>query len=166
MEDTMVEERAMATSKTFKVDVYAKPAKPGDPPENVQFSLSSPLKTGPKGELVFNKTKDDMYKQDYYLLEFDLHDTSTLGLTFAPNPMVALWVNLGSTVCPTSKCYSDEVYAVCVNKSGDQLTVRNEDKTIADFSFSLGFLKAGADPLDPNSYIRYDPVGTNQDGGK
>ena len=150
---------------TVHVDVIVEDPLPGDPPDQVRFSLDSKLK-GPNGALVFNKTNDGMKKVDYYLVEFDLVDKSSLDLSFAPNPMVAFWVNWNSQSCPNGACYSHEIYAVGVDEQhGKKLLVRNEDNSIVDFAFSLGFLKGGFDPSDPNGYIRYDPIGTNQDGG-
>lgn len=119
-----------------------------------------------KNQLVFNKTNDNMKKQDYYLIEFDLDDQSGLNLSFAPNPMHALWVDFTAPVtCPTSAVYSDEFFAVCVDPSGQKLTVRNDDSKVEDFAFTLRFLPQGADPKDQSSYVDYDPIGQNQDGG-
>jgi hypothetical protein len=93
-----------------------------------------------------------------------------LNLSFAPNPMHALWVQFGTASnpppCPTTACHSDEFFAVCVDQRGKTLTVRNEDTNVADFSFTLRFLPNGADPKNQSNYVDYDPVGSNQNGGR
>lgn len=128
-----------------------------------------------KSSLVFNKDNDyingkKMTKQDYYLIEFNLIDQTGLNLGFAPNPIHALWVQFGTASnpppCPTSACYSDEFFAVCVDQGGKKLTVRNEDSNVADFSFTLRLLPVGADPKNQANYVDYDPVGSNQNGGR
>ncbi len=156
----------MGEGKTFKVEVKAKPAKDGDPPEKLQFSLESDLKKDrTTDELVFDKSKNNMKKADHYLIEFDLDDKSGLSLRFAPNPMEAFWVKMDSTECPKAASYSNEVYAVGIDKSGEKLTVRNEDSRCAMFAYALRFLKKGADPNDPANYIPFDPIGDNRNGG-
>ena len=136
---------------------------------DVDFKMESDLKKDPdKDQLTFDKTADHMPKKDYYLVDFDLKDDTKLKLEFAPNPMLAFWVNMGSPFNPEPKCpqtpsYCEEVYAVSVSKK--RLTVRNEDEIIATFRFSLGFLKGGEDPKSQTSYVRFDPIGENRDGG-
>jgi hypothetical protein len=155
-------------SNAWKKKVTVK-AEDGPAPGTIKWSLDSELKKFPdKDELWFDKTADKMPKRDYYLLEFDLEDKTKLNLKFAPNPMLAFWVEMGSAFnpepdCPQKPSYCHEVYATCVDEK--RLTVRNEDETIATFRFSLGFLKGGEDPKSQESYVRFDPVGSNRDGG-
>jgi hypothetical protein len=167
--DTMVMESAVAEKKgwSFKVQITAER---GPPPDYVTFSMKSRLLQGT--ELVFDKFENGMKKRDYYIVEFDLDDDSGLDLSFHPDPRIAFWVNLDRSIdpectdvpsCPTDASYSDEIFAICVGE--DELKVRNEDKTKAKFSFSLGFVKGGFDPDNPAGQIRYDPVGSNKDGG-
>jgi hypothetical protein len=152
-------------AKVIKLDFIAKPGGAYEIKENGMA----------KSILVFNKDNDDingkkMAKQDYYLVEFALDDQSGLKLSFAPNPMHALWVQFGTPSnpppCPTAACHSDEFFAVCVDQGAKKLTIRNEDTNIADFSFTLRFLPEGADPKNPSSYVEYDPIGSNQNGGR
>ena len=168
MNDMCATETASLMKKGWavEVEITARPAKPGDPPDQLQWSMDSDVKVGHE-KLEFDKNKQNgMKKQDYYLIEFKLKDHSGLNLRFAPNPSVAFWVNWNSQDCPEGACYCDEVYAVCVDQEdGDKMIVRNEDDTIADFAFSIGFLKGGSHPSDPNGYVRYDPIGSNKDGG-
>lgn len=147
-----------------KVKVLAEKNSKGE----VEFQMDSDLK-GSDADVVFDKTKDKMPKRDFYLVEFDLDDDTGLDLEFAPDPRNALWVAVGTETeappCPENPSHSDEFYAVGIGQSGKRLTVRNDNETKAKFSFSLNFLKGGADPEDPNSYVRYDPIGDNRDGG-
>jgi hypothetical protein len=147
-----------ATAALKNVKVIAKPGttKP------IDFELRSNLLKG--SELVFNKDNDGMKKKDFYLVDFELDDQTSLNLSFQPNPMKALWVNMGDAMgpprCPDTAAYCDDIYAVSVDPNGKKITVRNNDAKIQFFSFSLGFIG------DPNeSEYRYDPGGQNQDGG-
>ena len=165
MGDIMVMENVFAKSKgwTFKVEITAEPGP--------TFKMSSHLKQG--DELVFDKSSvNGMRKRDYYVIEFDLDDDSGLDLAFHPDPRVAFWVNSDPTMdpecsdeppCPSEASYCDEIFAICVDD--DELKVRNEDKTKAKFSFSLGFVKGGFELGDPAGQVRYDPIGSNRDGG-
>jgi len=136
-------------------------ALPGDP---IYWHMESGLKDPDRDMLVFNKTKNNMLKKDFYLVEFDLQDHSGLDLSFEPNPMNAFWVALGDRdsepPCPTKPSYVDSIYATCVDSGGSKLTVRNDDMEVEMFSFSLGFV-SGVD----GSHQRYDPGGNNQNGG-
>lgn len=155
-------DQAEITAQGFsrKVKVVAKPGTS----KRIDFELESDLKSPQTGQLVFNKDNDRMKKKDYYLIDFDLDDQTGLNLRFAPNPMKALWVNMGDAMnpppCPATASYCDDVYAICVEPNGKKMTVRNDDAKIQYFTFSLGFF---GDP-DESEY-RFDPGGTNEDGG-
>lgn len=159
----------MGSPWAWKATVHADPGTEG---REVDFWIECDLKGSPKDpkdqELVFDKTQQKMKKKDWFEIEFGLDDKSGLKLEFAPNPMLAFWVNMGSPfnpdpACPLVPSYSPDVYATCVSR--DQLRVRNEDEVIATFRFSLGFLKGGQDPKNQTSYVRYDPIGSNKNGG-
>jgi hypothetical protein len=153
--------RPMEAAKSFKVTIIAKPGTGVDP---IDWDYDSNLKKGSSGHLVFNKSDDDMKKWDYYLVEFNLDDRTNLGLQFEPNPMNAFWVVMGDNVspphCPQTPSYCDQIYAVCDDPNGRSLTVRNEDDTVQFFRFSLGFIDRNGKPH------RFDPIGSNQDGGR
>ena len=159
-------ESPLKEAKVIKLDFIAKPNGAYEIKEN----------GSPKEKLIFNKNDDDingkkMKKEDYYLIEFTLVDQSGLSLSFAPGLKEVLWVRFGPESvppppCPTEACYSDEFYAVSVDQNGKKLTVHNEDSQKAEFSFTLRFLPEGADPTDPSNYVDYDPVGSNQIGGR
>lgn len=133
--------------------------------DEVRFKLDSDLIEGEDdgGGLVFDQNRDDMWKIDYYIVEFDLDDRTGRGLRFAPDKDEAFWVNTGpvdapSPPCPTTPSFSDEIHALAVD--GCKLIVRNENNTIANFSYSLGFV------TEDGNQIRLDPGGENRDGGK
>ena len=141
-EHRQVKVRPMASAKTFKATVVAKPGTGVDP---VDFSLDSLLKHPASGHLVFNKSNNGMKKTGYYLIEFDLDDQTALGLRFEPNPK--------------SASYSNEVYAISDDPNGRTLTVRNDDDTLRYFAYSLNLVDQNSTPH------RFDPIGQNQNGG-
>lgn len=149
---------ALPSGWKYTVKVWALP---GDP---VYWHMESGLKDPGSDVLVFNKSRNNMPKQDFYLIEFDLQDHSGLSLRFEPNPMNAFWVAVGdrnsSPPCPATPSYADSIYATGVDSDGAKLTVRNDDMEIEMFSFSLGFVSS----VD-GSHYRYDPGGSNQNGG-
>lgn len=151
-----------ATAFSFHVKVVAKPGPAGG--KAVEFDLQSNLKDPATGLLVFNKSNNGMRKKDYYLVDFDLDDHTTLNLRFNPNPMKALWVAMGDAMsappCPATASYCGDIYATSVDDNGNKMTVRNDDPKWQYFTFSLGFV---GDPED--SEYRFDPGGSNQDSG-
>jgi len=121
------------------VDVIAEP---GATLGEVTFRLNSQLKDD-ENQLVFNQDRDEMRKVDYYLVEFKLDDRTDLGLQFTPRKKDAFWVVMGpdggaDPAYPKQPSYSDEIYAVHVDKHN--LRVRNENNRVAKFAYSLGFL--------------------------
>ncbi len=133
---------------TVKVDVIAEPgAALGD----VIFRLNSELKNDEE-QLVFDQDRDEMRKLDDDPVEFELDDRTDLDLQFA-RKKDAFWVVMGpdSTTdppYPKQPSYSDEIYAVDVDKH--KLTVRNENNTVAKFAYSLGFVTRNG------SKVRFD----------
>ena len=128
----------------------------------VTFKLDSELKDE-EDRLVFDQDRDEMRKLDYYLVEFELDDRTGLDLQFAPRKEDAFWVVMGpddrtDPPCPKQPSNSAEIHAVDVDKH--TLTVRNENNTIAKFAYSLGFVTGHG------REVRFDPVGSNQDGGR
>ena len=139
-----------------------------EPRKVICFEIESDIYDKKAKEFVFDKRPKKMLKKDYHLVDLELGDNTKVGLTFAPNPMIAFWVDMGTPSnpnpsCPSRASYCEEVYAVCVDDT--KLTVRNDNLTPATFHFSLGFLKKLGDPKSPSSYVRIDPVGRNRDGG-
>lgn len=150
-----------AKGRPVKVDVIADL----DPSSGeVAFRLDSELIDGENdGGLIFDQDRDDMRKLDYYLVEFNLVDRTRLGLRFAPGKKDAFWVVTGpidgpNPPCPTRPSYADEIHAINVGRG--RLVVRNENNTVANFTYSLGFLTR------EGSAVRFDPGGINKDGGR
>lgn len=146
--------------RPVRVDVTAEL----DPLRKVVFKLDSELIEGDDdgGGLIFDQDRDEMRKHDYYLVEFILKDRTHRGLRFAPDLKDAFWVATGPIekappVCPTKPSYDGEIHAIEV--SDKTLTVRNENNTVVNFAYSLGFIARDG------SAIRLDPVGSNKDGG-
>lgn len=156
-------------TKKYKVTITAY-FDPGDPPTpgNVKFDMNSDLKTGWR-KLEFDKTKDKMKKDESYELAFTLVDNTGLGLTFAPALQDALWASAGDAKgdppCPTSACSNPQFSATARSTDGKTLTVINLDDNVENIAFTLRFLPAGANPSSPNSYVEYDPISSNKDGG-
>lgn len=154
---------AAAPPKSYRFPATVSATSPA--PGKVEFELKSPLQQIPDGPLVFDKSNNSMNKPDYYLVDFELEDKTSLGLRFNPNPMKALWVAMGDALnappCPTSACYCDDVYATSVDQTnGTKMTIRNNDPKFQNFTFSLGFI---GDPEE--SEYRFDPGGQNMNGG-
>jgi hypothetical protein len=160
----MSAEPIQVTSEGRTVAVYVI-AKPGPTPDSVTFRLDSDLIDGndETDELVFDQDRDDMLKLDYYLVEFKLVDRTRLGLRFSPDKKDAFWVVTGpvdapNPPCPTTPSYTEEIHAIDVERG--RLIVRNENNTVANFTYSLGFLTR------EGKAIRFDPGGINKDGGR
>jgi hypothetical protein len=154
---TLKQARKMAAATGWKksVNVWAI----GDP---IQWTLESKLVDPVTGYLVFNKTKDQMPKKDYYIVEFNLQDHSGLNLSFKSNPMKAFAVAVGGKnppppPCPGQGSYSDSIYAISCDQNGKTLTVRNDDMNVEFFSFALYFDSDTGDQC-------CDPGGENQNG--
>lgn len=154
------------SAKICKVDVIADPDSAG--PDGVRFSIESNLKQ-PNGELRFDKTADKIKKVDYYQVEFELKDRTQLDLRFPDNPADAIWAgpgtSLGHPECPTEPCYNDEFCGTDVDASGKRLVVRNEDLRIERLAFTLRFLKGTCQLGEQPSYLAFDPIITNTNGG-
>lgn len=146
-------------AKPVRVDIIVE----RDSSNGLKFKLDSELIEGDDdGGLIFDQDRDEMRKLDYYLVEFVLKDRSGRGLTFAPDLKNAFWVSTApidapSPPCPEAPSFDEEIHAIDV--SAHTLTVRNENNTIVNFAYSLGFVSRDG------SAVRLDPVGSNKDGG-
>jgi hypothetical protein len=144
---------AAGWKKTVKVWAFGNP---------VHWHLESSLIDPQTGYLLFDKTRDQMPKRDYYVIDFSLQDHTGLNLRFKPNPMNAFAVTVGGSQpppppCPLPGSYSDSIYAICSDQNGNVLTIRNDDMTVEYFSFALYFDSDAGDQ-------RCDPAGNNQNG--
>lgn len=122
-------------------------------------------------KFVFDKDKLNMNKSDNHLLKFALDDRTGLGLRFPANPADAMWVkeipNANTYDCPDE---NDHDYAVIkplnVIDGGTRLIARNTNPDRRKWSFSLNFVKEGKLDSDIASYVCWDPIGDNNDGGR
>lgn len=154
------------TAKVCKVDIIAEPG-PGAP-DGVCFSIASALKQQ-NGELLFDKKADKLKTADHYQVEFELKDRTQFKLSFPDDPAAAIWVSAGrqdcAPECPTEQCRNEEVYGVEVCDSGKKLAVRNNNSKKEWVAFTLRFIK-GSGPTDESpSYLLFDPIIQNKNGG-
>lgn len=116
--------------------------------------------------LVFAKD-DSMKKSDHHVVTFKLCQQEGLGLIFAPDPDVAMWVNRGTAnnipSCPTVQPKRNNAVFHATSSDGDTLTVLNKNPQKCFFKFSLNFVAPNG--KDPEYLYRYDPVGDNRNGG-
>jgi hypothetical protein len=113
--------------------------------------------------LVFNKTKDKISKNDFYVIKFTLDDQTGDGLEFdTGNPM---YLSKGSDKhvpkCPQNgNIGNPQGFASAVDPTNSKiLTVTNFDMDECFYKFALNFKDAQG-----NRRI-FDPIYGNQDGG-
>jgi hypothetical protein len=137
----------------------------------VHFAPESDVWNHSDEEFVFHKDKHDMRKHDYHLVEFVLDDRTGEGLRFPTSPHDAMWVaaveDPAHPKCPDAETESDyEVLEpICVCDHHQRLIVRNHNPRQELWSFTLNFVKEGADEKDKSAYVNWDPVTNNQNGG-
>lgn len=122
--------------------------------------LDGSLKTD---TLVFNKTKDNMKKDESYDIQFTLVNTDGLQLQFKQDAQDVMWVAKGDKTappgCPKNKI-SDPEFTV-TGVSATTLDVTNTDKDECKFKFVLNFI----DTANHNKEEQFDPIYDNQNGG-
>lgn len=152
------------------VDIYVKPnPNPTGPKDQYIFSMDDGK--GSTDELVFNKTKDKIPKNESYTIKFKLKNKEGAALRFSKDSNKVLWakpVALVTDPCPDSDCYMNGIFFVDPNSTikDEELTVINTDPDVQLFKFAFNFLPPGKeDPLPNDEYVYYDPIGNNQNGG-
>ncbi|HXS48823.1 MAG TPA: hypothetical protein VN713_01725 [Sphingomicrobium sp.] len=112
-----------------------------------------------------------MRKADYHLVEFVLDDRTGDGLKFPSVPHDAMWVaeveDPQHPSCPDKDTNSDYdvLEPICVCDEGRRLVVRNSNPRAETWSFTLNFVKSGSDESDKASYVSWDPITQNHNGG-
>ena len=95
--------------------------------------------------LVFNKTKDNMKKDESYDIQFTLVNTDGLQLEFKQDTQDVMWVAKGDKTappgCPKNKI-SDPEFTV-TGVTATTLDVTNTDKDECKFKFVLNFIDTG-----------------------
>ncbi len=113
--------------------------------------------------LVFNKTTDNMKKDESYDIQFTLVNTNGLQLQFLQDKQDVMWVAKGSKAsppgCPKNRVSDAEFTVTTVTAT--QLDVTNTDKDECKFKFVLNFI----DTANNNKAVQFDPIYDNQNGG-
>lgn len=136
------------------------------------FRPQSELWNESEEELVFDKSRHGMNKQDYHLIEFVLDDQSGDGLKFPETPHDAMWVVEGAERahrhCPDmhASCNYEVMEPICICDDRKRLIVRNDNPRVEKWAFTLNFVKRDEDASDPGRYVSWDPGGTNMNGGQ
>ena len=152
----------------MNVDIYVKPNP--DPTGKERYIFSMDDGKGSTNELVFDKTKDGMPKNDNYTIKFKLKNQDGAALRFSKDASKVLWakpVALVTDSCPDSDCYMNGIFYVDPASAikDHELTVINTDPAVQLFKFALNFLPPGENDPPPSGYVYYDPIGNNQNGG-
>jgi hypothetical protein len=135
------------------------------------FQPESELAEDDSDEFHFHKDRHGMKSHDYHLVEFVLDDQTGDGLQFPPVPHDAMWVAEagapGNRKCPDVNTISDYsvMEPICVTGDRKRLIVRNDNPREEEWAFTLNFVKRGEDDTDRGSYVNWDPVGSNHNGG-
>jgi hypothetical protein len=113
--------------------------------------------------LVFNKTKDNMKKDEFYDIQFTLVNTDGLKLEFKQDVQDVMWVAKGNKSsppgCPKNQV-GDAEFTV-TNVTANTLDVTNTDLDECKFKFVLNFIDTG----NHNKAEQFDPIYENQNGG-
>ena len=136
----------------------------------IRFTPRSDLWDDPSGSLHFHKDHHGLRKADYHLAEFVLDDRSGEGLKFPRVPHDAMWVaaaQAGEAKCPDKNSVSnyEVLEPISVSDDGKRLIVRNDNPRSERWGFTLNFTKRGADEADVDSYVSWDPIIDNHNGG-
>ena len=112
--------------------------------------------------LVFNKTKDNMSKNDHYLINFTLDDKSGAGLKFSQANTI--YISKGSDKhlpkCPMNGSVGGpNEFSVVGTPTNTKLTVKNDDMNDCFYKFVLNF-----EDTSGNRHV-FDPIFGNQNGG-
>lgn len=132
---------------------------------NYSFDLKNLKPDLPDPNLVFDKTKDNLCKRDYYLLEFHLHNEPGCDLEFVDDRAKVLSAchekDAVNGCAPQGSSFFPDVYIHPTLPLQKKLVhVVNTDMHKEKFYFGFSFVspKHGHTPY-------YDPPGDNQDGG-
>ena len=125
-----------------------------------------------EGMLEFNKFHDNMKKSESYRIEFDLQNKGSKAeaLRFSKLEDTVLWAKAVDDLrepCPESPSYMPNVFFVDPDSriEDEKLVVINVDPDVQDFKFAFNFLRPGQKDGPNTDYARFDPIGSNQNGG-
>lgn len=127
-------------------------------PDGVKFDFQN-SSAGPE------KQKYENDGHDGFLIEFKIKDQANSGLLFPKSPCDALWVHPVANEhgpCPSRGAQWDQFVPIEVIDGGETLVVRNYNKDVQLFKFSLNFTRDREDPTSP--LVCWDPIGENRNG--
>jgi hypothetical protein len=147
----------------MKVDIYAKP----DTTKPSGYDLWMEKDGQKTDRLIFDKTNDKIKTTENYDVQFKLHNKENANLRFATFTDKALWakpVEDLSEPCPDQACFMNGVfYLESVDK--DQLSVINTNPAPQLFKFAINLMPDGTVENEDTTYIWFDPIGENRNGG-
>lgn len=122
---------------------------------------------GGLADLVFDKNKDKMKWDGYYVIEFTLDNQKGANLAFAKDRDKVLWAcpkDQAINNCPPEDSHMDTVFYVHPTAKilDKKLHVINTDMEVLDFVFAFNFLDQNE--VGPK-YVTYDPGASNKNGG-
>lgn len=123
----------------------------------------------PKKRLEFYKKKDNLKKEDWHEVVFELDDPGGTR-RFHPDPTQAIWVARGDITtepeCPPNPSQDPlgEFKGVDVSRDGRRLIVHNTNETECLLSFRLNFSRVGDPSSDPTIIDYHDPGVKNGNG--
>lgn len=130
--------------------------RPGDQPK-FHFETND-LPLGEDNVLTFNNRRFPGY-----IVHFDVDDSLNPGFRFpdatVPDQLAeAIYVRAGRK-CPSEKSKWPQFWPMEVINSGKTLKVRNENRSDADFAYTLRLINK-----DSGDWLELDPVGNNKNG--
>ena len=147
------------------VEITVEP-KLGNPGE---YDFSMDDGNGKTNQLTFDKTKDNMKKDEDYEIKFKLKNRNGADLKFSRDLTKVLWAEPTTVVdppCPTSQQMQGIFYVKSTaDIKDDELTVTNTDPSVQRFIFAFNFLPANEVDGPTANYKLYDPIGDNLNGG-
>ena len=123
-----------------------------------------------KDVLEFDKKKEEVGKEDWHEILFEMEGPGGSGLRFHPDPAKAIWVARGdeNTMpdCPAASSSDPlgEFGGDRVLDEGRTLVVRNDNASYCMLSFRLNFVSAADQSPDPRIVAYHDPGVKNWNG--
>jgi hypothetical protein len=150
--------------KNRTVDIHARPDGNGG------YDFKMKEGGADKTRLVFDKTQDNMPKNEDYRVFFKLHNEQNADLRFSSIPAKVLWAKPiadPSEPCPNCESYMDGIFYLDPSATIEkrQITVINTDPTQQLFAFAMNFVPDGTVEGPDTQYIWFDPIGDNRNGG-
>lgn len=150
---------------TKKLDIYVEPDKTS--PDGYKFSMEQGGVSSHK--VVFNKNNDGIKRSQPYDVQFKLHNKMGANLCFSADPNIVMWVKKVANEtdpCPDTACFlPGEFFVNKFDKNDNSVYVTNTDLNVETLAFAFNFFKQGEIEGPKTKYIRFDPIGSNQNSG-